>query len=212
MRFARRFATVGAIVTLVDIGLVLLWTWRTDWHPALVDALAIVVANVVSYLLHRAISYAAEPARRWYRDLRHYLVASFLALAVDVSVFTLLVRTVSPTVGQAVLPKLVALFVAFLVRLAFYRETMFRQVRADQSRPADRPPAPGDVRLSLVIPAYFEEDGIADTVRRVEDALGHLRADGVVLQLRRGHDDVRRAGWGFRARSAGSTASASPGA
>lgn len=178
MRFARRFASVGAAVTLLDLGLVLWLTRATDWSLALIDALAIVVATFVSYWLHRAISYAAEPARRWYRDLRHYVMAAFLALTADVAVFTILVQGSDHSVKSVVIPKFFGLAAGFLVRLTSYRQTMFRSIRADQGRPRGRRVAPGDVRLTLVVPAYFEEDGIADTVRAVESALGHLRDDG----------------------------------
>ena len=178
MRFARRFATVGAAVTLIDLGLVLLLVRSTDWALPLIDALAIVVATFVSYWVHRAISYAAEPARRWYRDLRHYVLAALMALAADVAVFSILTQGSDHSVRSVILPKLFGLAAGFLVRLTSYRQTMFRQVRADQERPRRRAAAPGDLRLSLVIPAYFEEDGIGDTVRAVESALGHLRDDG----------------------------------
>ncbi len=178
MRFARRFASVGAAVTLLDLGLVLLGARFTDWPLPVVDAVAIVVATFVSYWLHRAISYAAEPARRWYRDLRHYVMAGFLALAADVAVFSILVQGSDHSVRSVVIPKFLGLAAGFLVRLTSYRQTMFRSIRADQNRPRGRQAAPGDVRLSLVIPAYFEEDGIAETVAAVDAALGHLRTDG----------------------------------
>ena len=178
MRFARRFASVGAAVTLLDLGLVLLGARFTDWPLPVVDAVAIVVATFVSYWLHRAISYAAEPARRWYRDLRHYVMAAFLALAADVAVFSILIQGSDHSVRSVVIPKFLGLAAGFLVRLTSYRQTMFRSIRADQNRPRGRQAAPGDVRLSLVIPAYFEEDGIAETVAAVDAALGHLRTDG----------------------------------
>jgi putative flippase GtrA len=178
LRFARRFASVGAAVTLLDLGLVLLGARFTDWPLPVVDAVAIVVATFVSYWLHRAISYAAEPARRWYRDLRHYVMAALLALAADVAVFSILVQGSDHSVRSVVIPKFLGLAAGFLVRLTSYRQTMFRSIRADQNRPRGRQAAPGDVRLSLVIPAYFEEDGIAETVTAVEEALGHLRTDG----------------------------------
>mgnify|MGYP000305347208 FL=1 len=178
MRFARRFASVGAAVTLLDLGLVLLGARFTDWPLPVVDAVAIVVATFVSYWLHRAISYAAEPARRWYRDLRHYVMAGFLALTADVAVFSILIQGSDHSVRSVVIPKFLGLAAGFLVRLTSYRQTMFRSIRADQNRPRGRQAAPGDVRLSLVIPAYFEEDGIAETVTAVEEALGHLRTDG----------------------------------
>ena len=178
MRFARRFASVGAAVTLLDLGLVLLGARFTDWPLPVVDAVAIVVATFVSYWLHRAISYAAEPARRWYRDLRHYVMAASLALAADLAVFSILVQGSDHSVRSVVIPKVLGLAAGFLVRLTSYRQTMFRSIRADQNRPRGRQAAPGDVRLSLVIPAYFEEDGIAETVAAVDAALGHLRNDG----------------------------------
>ena len=178
MRFARRFASVGAAVTLLDLGLVLLGARFTDWPLPVVDAVAIVVATFVSYWLHRAISYAAEPARRWYRDLRHYVMAGFLALTADVAVFSILIQGSDHSVRSVVIPKFLGLAAGFLVRLTSYRQTMFRSIRADQNRPRGREAAPGDVRLSLVIPAYFEEDGIAETVAAVDAALGHLRTDG----------------------------------
>jgi len=178
LRFARRFASVGAAVTLLDLGLVLLGARFTDWPLPVVDAVAIVVATFVSYWLHRAISYAAEPARRWYRDLRHYVMAGFLALTADVAVFSILIQGSDHSVRSVVIPKFLGLAAGFLVRLTSYRQTMFRSIRADQNRPRGRQAAPGDVRLSLVIPAYFEEDGIAETVAAVDAALGHLRTDG----------------------------------
>lgn len=178
MRFARRFASVGAAVTLLDLGLVLLLARVTDWWLPVIDAVAIAVATFVSYWLHRAISYAAEPARRWYRDVRHYVLAAFIALAADVAVFTILTQGSDHSMRSVVIPKLFGLTAGFLVRLMSYRQTMFRSIRAEQGRPRPRPVAPGDVRLTLVVPAYYEEDGIGDTVRSVESALGHLRADG----------------------------------
>ncbi len=178
MRFARRFALVGAAVTALDLGLVLALTASTEWSLPLIDALAILVATFVSYWLHRAISYAAEPARRWYRDLRHYVLSAFVALLTDVAVFAALIQGSDHSVRSVIVPKLLALTGGFLVRVASFRKRMFTSIRADQEQPRDRPPAPGDVRLTLVVPAYFEEDGIAATVGNIEAALGHLREDG----------------------------------
>ncbi len=180
MRFFRRFLLVGAIVTAVDVVAVLLLARFTTWPLALVDAIAIAVATVMSYVLHRLISFGAEPARRWYRDTFHYVSAVVVALAVDVAVFWAMTGAVSDdrSIPRLLLPKALALVAAFAVRLFSYREVMFHQVRTDQQRPVRRLTAPGDLRLSLVIPAYFEQDAIGDTIAGVEAALGHLRDDG----------------------------------
>ena len=78
---------------------------------------------------------------------------------------------------------------------------MFRDLREAQGRPAGRPDAPGELRLSLVVPAFREEDAIASTIARVEAGLGHLRADGgfELIVVDDGSPDETAA----RARSAG---------
>ncbi len=52
------------------------------------------------------------------------------------------------------------------------------RVRAELERRKARPVPPGAVRLSLVIPAFREEDRIAATVGRVRDELGPLVGAG----------------------------------
>ena len=201
MRFARRFTATGVVVTLIDIAVVFVGVAATAWPLPLVDAIAVAIATCVSYALHRAISFAAEPARRWYRDLAHYLLAAGIALAVDVVLFAMLTASVDRTAGAVVVPKLLALVAAFLVRLISYRRMMFRDLREAQGRPAGRPDAPGELRLSLVVPAFREEDAIASTIARVEAGLGHLRADGgfELIVVDDGSPDETAA----RARSAG---------
>ena len=177
MRFVRRFTTIGALVTIVDIGLFLVLRSVVGWPVIVADVIAITVAAVASYWLHRAITYAAEPARRWYRDVRHYVAAATFAGLVDLAVL-LVVAGNSTAVLHLLIAKLAAVVVAFLIRLVSYRQPMFDVIRSDQGRDPERGPAPGEVRLSLVIPAYCEEAGIAATVDRVEQALGHLRDEG----------------------------------
>jgi dolichyl-phosphate beta-glucosyltransferase len=113
----------------------------------------------------------------------------------------MLTASVDRTAGAVVVPKLLALVAAFLVRLISYRRMMFRDLREAQGRPAGRPDAPGELRLSLVVPAFREEDAIASTIARVEAGLGHLRADGgfELIVVDDGSPDETAA----RARSAG---------
>ncbi|MEZ5320797.1 MAG: glycosyltransferase [Microthrixaceae bacterium] len=178
MRFTRRFALTGLVVTLVDLGLVILLVRTTRWAFPLVDAVAVALAATASYVLHRLISYAAEPAGRWYRNPVQFVAAAAFALGVDVAVFSLITIGATRDSGRVFVGKAVALLVAFLVRMLLYRRSMFRAVSADQRRPRHRDVPAGDVRLSLVVPAFREVDAIATTVRRVDDALGGLRDDG----------------------------------
>lgn len=51
-------------------------------------------------------------------------------------------------------------------------------LRADLHRRQGRPAAPGDRRVSVVVPAFEEAEGVGDTVARLRDALDVLAAYG----------------------------------
>lgn len=67
---------------------------------------------------------------------------------------------------------------ANLVRVLISRRRASTEVRTDLSRRSRRPPAPGDVRLSVVVPAFGEQERIADTIDRLRSALAKVAADG----------------------------------
>lgn len=178
MRFAPRFAAVGIGSTAIDVGIVLvLSTWGL--HPVGADLVAVAVASILAFLFHRATTYAAAPERRWYRDTRHWAVAAILALVVDVSLFGIALRNVAePSLTQLLVAKSLSLAAAFLVRLMMYRRTMFATVRGDQLAPQHTEPAPGDVRLSVVVPAYGEAERIGATIERIRAELDEVVVDG----------------------------------
>ena len=177
MRWLRRFVAVGTVATVIDVvGFVLLaWTTMLSFWAA--DLVAIGVATVFSFVGHRISGRA--PQHRWYRNVGSYAAGAVVATATDVGIVLALTagwtsRDLWPIVGA----KAVALLAAGLVRAVVFRQAMFDAVRVDQQAPACRPLVQGDVRLSLVVPAYREEEGIAQTVSAIEAALGHLRHDG----------------------------------
>ena len=202
MRAMRRLFAVGALATALDVALVVVLSQLAGFAPGLADLVAIVVAVVVSYVGHRLFTFSADPARRWYDTHLHYLAATTLALAVDVGLLVLITGA-AETVGTLHLvgAKVVSLGGAFTVRSWFYRRAMFSAVRKDQLAPVERPAAPGDLRLSVVIPAYREEDRIAETVDRVRAELtpevGEGQLEIVVV------DDGSGDGTSERARLAG---------
>ena len=59
-----------------------------------------------------------------------------------------------------------------MVRAISYRIVIFRTIRNEQDQPTQRPPAEGQYRLSVVIPAYKEADRIEDTILRVREEVG----------------------------------------
>jgi dolichyl-phosphate beta-glucosyltransferase len=188
----RRFVLVGAIATTVDIVLLVVLRQRVGWPVPSADAVAVAVASVVSWLLHETVTFQDDPRVRWYRRVGTYAVAAGSALVADVAVITVLDLALDPrsTFGLLVI-KVPSLLVAFLVRTLNYRRVMFDAVRDDQREPVRRPPPPGDVRLSVVIPAFREEDRITETVDRIRSDLDEVARSGglEVVVVDDGSDD-----------------------
>jgi putative flippase GtrA len=171
----RRFAVVGALATGVDVTIVV--TLHRAGLPLLAaDAVALLAAAACSYALHRRVTLRDDPFVRWIHHASIFGAVVVLAGAVDVAV--LLALTGTSARHGVLLPKLAAVTIAVFVRAIAHRTLIFRVIRREQVEPARRDPAPGTVRLSVVIPAYREEARIANTVRRLRDDLAHIARDG----------------------------------
>jgi putative flippase GtrA len=166
-----RFALVGLLATAIDLGLVVLLT-EADVDRWLADLIALGVAAPASYVLHRRVTLRGDRLDRWIRQPPVFATVAVLAGLVDLLVFTLVT---SPAVFPA---KLLAIGAAAVIRTVGHRLVLFRAVRRDQDQPSGRPPAEGDHRLSVVVPAFHEETRIADTVARIRSELGELDQAG----------------------------------
>ena len=189
----RRFAAVGSVATVLDVVLLVVLAQVVGWPVAGADAVAIIVATAVSATGHLRFTVGADPSTRWFRDAPRYLATAAAALAIDVVVLVLLTGNGPVSTLHLLAAKAVSLTAAFLLRSFFFRRTMFAAVRSRPGRRRAIGPAPGAVRLSLVIPAYCEEDGIAATLERVERELGHAARRRRVRDRRRRRRVARRA-------------------
>ena len=187
MNLLRRFVLVGVVATLVDLGLLLSLRYSAGWPVPAADAVAVAVATLVSWRLQSSLTFPGDSALRGYRRVGAYVAAAAMALVADVAVLTVLFVWLRPGWWGALLViKVPAVLVAFMVRLANYRRAM-----SDQSAPAGRPVPDGDVRLTVVIPAFREADRIAATVTAVREQLAAVAAHGglEVLVADDGSDD-----------------------
>lgn len=179
MNLLRRITLVGTTATVVDVVLFVVLASALGWPVWWADATAVAVATGVSWCLHTLVTFPDDPTRRWFDRFGTYLSTAVTALLVDVAVISFLAWIAQPGWWLAYLAiKVPALAAAFAARMINYRDTMFVSVRDVQSEPAARPPAPGDRRLSVVVPAYREADRIADTVRTIRADLGALDRAG----------------------------------
>jgi dolichyl-phosphate beta-glucosyltransferase len=175
----RRITLVGTTATVVDVVLFVLLATAVGWPVWWADAAAVAIATAVSWCLHALVTFPDDPTRRWFERLGTYVWTASTALLVDVAVVTFLYWLLRPGWWLPLLMiKLPALAAAFATRMVNYRDTMFVSVRDAQGAPAPRPSAPGDRRLSVVVPAYRESDRIGATVSEIRAALGELDRAG----------------------------------
>lgn len=175
----RRFATVGVVATAVDLVVLVALARGLGWPVAAADTVAIVAAASVSYLANRAITFGGDPAVRWVQYPAAFVVTAVLAGLIDVVVLSVAMGAAHAAgVAELVAVKLVAVASAAVFRVRVYRTVLFEVVRADLGERAARPPAPGELRLSVVVPVYAEVDTVAATVARLRSDLAAVAADG----------------------------------
>ena len=111
---------------------------------AVADAIALLTAAPVSFLLHRRADRGADPFVRWARDPRRFGQVAFVAGLADLAVLQILVVAVGDPSRLTLFGlKLVALTVAALIRVVGHRRILLRTVRADQAEPVGPSGGPG---------------------------------------------------------------------
>lgn len=188
----RRFAVVALVPTLVDVGLLVVLRQALGWILVVADLVAIAVASAVSYVLHRKVTFRSDPYVRWVHVPVAFAGVAVVAAVVDVVVLrALFASTGFESTAALVEAKVVALVAAGVVRALGYRRVLVSRLTRARRQRWPRPPAPGDRRLTVVVPAYGEVDRIAATVTRLGDDLADVAADGglEVVVVDDGSDD-----------------------
>ena len=171
----RLYVLVRTLATAVDVGIVLV---VRDLPLLAADALALTLAAVLAYVLNRTLTFRGQPAARWVSRPALFAATAVVAGMVDLAVLYLLDRWGLVLVGA----KLLAVFTAAIVRWIVYRRILLTEVRRDLAQRTNRPPSTGERRLSVIIPAYHEEDLIAATVDAITTELG-LHMDRIEFEV-----------------------------
>jgi putative flippase GtrA len=187
-----RFAVVGSITTGLDIGVfVVLWT-GLEWPALGADLLALAVAAAASYGLHRAVTFRGDPYRTELERWSGFVAAVAGGALVDLCVvvgLSMLIDADSRSLATALAVKVPAVVVAGVVRWMLHRWELFLIVRAEQVPDPSRPPAPGDLRLSVLLPAYQEAARIGPTIAAVRSALSNVDGGVEVIVIDDGSGD-----------------------
>jgi dolichyl-phosphate beta-glucosyltransferase len=167
------------VPTVVDVALLVLFRQRLGWILVVADLAAILGASIVSYVLHRTVTFRSDPYVRWVEVPPAFVGVALVAAVVDVVVLrALYAGTGFSSTTALVEAKLVALLVAGAVRLVGYRWVLLGEITEIRKARWARPPTPGLLRLSVVVPAYREADRIGDTVRQLREGLAEVADDG----------------------------------
>ncbi len=185
----RVFALVGLIVTAIDLGIYLLVIDRgrngapltelsSRWIALSVVA-SVAVSAFVSYVANRTITFRNTRAARWVRSPVAFAATAVIAGSVDMLATVLFVRLgVTAFSDNGLLARCFGIFSALIVRWVVYRRVLFTEVRRDLAERVNRPPSPGDVRLTVVVPAYEAADEIRYTVTSLSKTLTPVVGEG----------------------------------
>ncbi len=194
----RRFAVVSALITALDVGLLVGAVRVVGLAVPVADALAVTVASSASWLLHRAVAGAGDPFVRWVDRPVSFVAGAVATGGLDVVVVTLVTATgqgsgdgqgsgnrrrrgAGPGAGRTgtgglLGTKALALVLAGGLRVLFYRVALVAPTRRGLARRPGRDDPPGEVRFSVVVPAYREQERIGATVRALTRALAEVDA------------------------------------
>ncbi|MGH9233429.1 MAG: GtrA family protein, partial [Acidimicrobiales bacterium] len=113
---------MALVPTLADIALLVLFRQRLGWMLVVADLAAIALASVLSYVLHRTVTFRSDPYVRWVEVPPAFVGVAVVAAAVDVAVLrAVFAGTAFSSTTALVEAKVVALVAAGLVRLVGYR-------------------------------------------------------------------------------------------
>lgn len=174
-RRLRTFLVVGLATTAIDISLFL----RLADQLTIVGAelVALLVAAAISYPTNRYITFRNDPGSRWVRHPTTFGLMALVAGTIDLLVVVFLEAS-----GAALwAAKVSAVVLAAIARWGTYRWVLFTEVRQTLSKRADQGPAPGEVRLSVVVPAYQESERIESTIDELRASLGASIGDDLEI-------------------------------
>lgn len=179
----RRFAAVSGAVTAVDLAVLVALTGPRRMTATAADSVAVAVASAASWGLHRAAAGAGDPFLRWVDKPGAFIATAVVTGGVDVAVVARATASTGPAPGRLLGAKALALVVSGALRVLAYRVALLGDTRRSLAVRSHRPLPPGSLRLTVVVPAFGEEERIASSVQRLRHALADVDAAGGVEVL-----------------------------
>ncbi len=166
---------VGLFTTLIDVATFLSLADRLGVVGA--DLLSLGAAAIFSYLANRFATFGNDPESRWVRHPTTFALMALVAGSIDLAVVVFL----DVTGAENWAAKTVAVVLAAGARWVTYRWVLFTEIRQTLAERIEQEPAPGDVRLSVVIPAYHEGNRIDATIDELRTTIGETIGDDLEI-------------------------------
>ncbi len=164
----RRFALVGVVATVIDIGVFLFVADRATtaplWAP---NILALALASTFAYFGNRFFTFGAGDDARWVRQPALFFATATFAAVLDTGVLYL----GGTVTGNLLAAKISAVAVAAVLRWGVYRWILFGRVRRELALRVNRPASTEPYRLSVVLPAFNEAGRIARSIETLHATL-----------------------------------------
>ncbi|WP_332815859.1 GtrA family protein [Ramlibacter sp.] len=121
-----RFSLVGGVGFVVDGGLLQLLVSAAGWGPIAARAVSFPAAVLVTWWLHRGITFP-EPGGSLLRSLARYLAVSVLGTGVNFGLYTALVLASAAMAAQPIVPFAIASVVALAFNYLGSKHFAFRR-------------------------------------------------------------------------------------
>lgn len=185
-----KFCVVGTLNTLIDVGVLQLLLWATGIDPKTSPLLFVFVclafglAVVNGFVLNKLWTFRLRTRRNTTRQFIKFIITNLLGLALTLFFMFIFVQVLHI---EAVIAKLLTSGLVLVWNFFATKHWTFKERRLDKilhKQHAD------DVLLSVIVPAYNEEERIIPTLERI---LAYLREAGYRFELLIADDGSRDA-------------------
>jgi glycosyltransferase involved in cell wall biosynthesis/putative flippase GtrA len=178
-----RFAITGFINTMVDFGVFnLLLIFSGTQNPvsiALINSLAVGISIITSYILNKRWTF---PPTNRDRQLMRFIVVSVIGVVINSTTIALLAGLNSNVHVSALIflntAKILAAFISSAWNFMAYRNWVFR---TEESKPAFTNNEPVKGLISIIIPAYNEENRLPSRLQQLAGLIARLPVEIIVV-------------------------------
>lgn len=175
-----KFCVVGTLNTLIDVGILQLLLWmtgvdvRTSPLLFLFVTIAFLCAVVNGFILNKLWTFRMRARKNTTRQFLKFLISNFIGLGLTMLLMFVFVQTmhIGPIISKLMTSALVLVWNFLATKHWTFKERRLNRITHEK--------VDDDVLLSVVVPAYNEENRIISTLEAI---LAHMQKKGFAYEL-----------------------------